>query len=81
MSSKVYNDELKEKDNKINELEIEIMGLKEENKKYHNFFVKLIEDAEREIKEEELEMLLGEKEVLEKKVKAIEENLEKTIKL
>ena len=57
MSSKVYNDELKERDNKIKELEVEIMGLKEENKKYHDFFRKLIEDATKEMDENEINQI------------------------
>ena len=74
MSGKVYSDELKERDNKIEELKIEIMGLKEENKKYHDFFRKLIEDATKEMDENEIEMVH-----CEKKVKAIQENLEKKL--
>jgi hypothetical protein len=69
-----YIDELKEKENKIKELEVEIMGLKEENKKYHDFFRKLIEDATKEMDENEIEMIH-----CEKKVKAIQENLEKKL--
>ena len=74
MSGKVYSDELKERDNKIEELKIEIMGLKEENKKYEDFFKKLIEDATKEMDENEIEMIH-----CEKRVKTIQENLEKKL--